>query len=120
MSCGVGCRCGLDPIATAVVKASSCGSDLTLSLGMSIYPGYRPKKKKKKNRKKRKEMFSLPKRQWKRIGRNELEGHCRNVGFCMTSDDGNGDREENSEARKSFEVTLIGEGHLYGKEKQKG
>ena len=34
-------------IAVAVVKAGSCSSDLTLSLGTSLCPGYGSKKRKK-------------------------------------------------------------------------
>ena len=47
MSCGLGCRCGLD-LVLAVVKAGSYSSDSTPSLGTSICGRCRPKKKKKK------------------------------------------------------------------------
>ena len=50
MSCGVGCRCSLDPVAVAVALASSCSSDSTPAweppyvAGVTLKRQKRPKK----------------------------------------------------------------------------
>ena len=59
MSCAVGRRCDLDPVAVAVVSAGSCSCDLTLPWEPPDIEGatlkrQRPKRKKKKRKRKRK------------------------------------------------------------------
>ena len=51
MSCGIGCRCGLDPALLWLWHrpASSYSSNSTTSLGTSMCCGCSPKKRKKKN-----------------------------------------------------------------------
>jgi len=62
MSCGVGGRSGSDPVAVAVAEAGSYSSDLTPSLGTSIYHGCGPKKQ-KTNKQKPKKQNKTPKKQ---------------------------------------------------------
>ena len=51
VSCGIDCRCGLDPmLLQAVMQACSRSSDWTPSLGTSICHGCGPKKQKKKTK----------------------------------------------------------------------
>ena len=53
VSCGVGHRCSSDQASLwLMVQASSCSSNLTLSLGTSLHCRCGPKKKKRKERKK--------------------------------------------------------------------